>query len=323
MKDLHSILKAVSRGKMDVQKAETLIQEIFEASLGSVPAAVRKDEQVDRIKKKRTLRTAASARKTFNSSLDRLGDKIGFSALIKKSRELGRKVEFRPSQDGFDCKLSIFSSINVSPDTRVDGNIVSGSQWKDASFGKNAEVCSNHFTLSQVGGLDCQRSNFSLNEFGLTRLVGLTIHESRFENNRLSRSQISDVSISEADFTQNKLLRCEFNGVVLNASRLANSIFSSTQWIECEIDQSDIQGLRFEDCSFSECRFINCEIVSKEPILISGLRVSGRTFDGLKSPEDLLNALEIKSKHDQNTQLRHSGQPPERGGGHKRRPSRH
>jgi uncharacterized protein YjbI with pentapeptide repeats len=323
MKDLHSILKAVSRGKMEIPKAEALIQELFEATLNSDVDASREPHQADRHSRKQTGKSTSSKRDKLDSSVANFGDRIGFSALLKKSRELGRKVEFRPAQEGFDCKLSIFTSVEVSPDTRVEGNIVSGSQWKSVAFGKTAEVCSNHFTLSQVNGLNCQRSNFSLNEFGLTRLVGVTIHESRFENNRLSRSQMSDVSVSEADFTQNKLLRTEFNGLVLNASRLANSVFSSTRWNECEIDQSDIQGLRFEDCSFSECRFINCEIVSAEPALLSGLHISNRTFEGLRSPEELLAALEIKPKHDQNTGRRHSGQPAERSGGHKRRPARH
>jgi uncharacterized protein YjbI with pentapeptide repeats len=323
MKDLHSILKAVSRGKMDVSKAESLIQELFEASFDSGTEAAAVQSGAGRTARKKTVRPANKSRSKLDSSLSSLGERIGFSTLLKKSRELGRKVEFRPSQEGFDSKLSIFTAVDVSSDSRAEGNIVSGSQWKNAVFASAAELCANHFTLSQVNGLNCQRSNFSLNEFGLTRLAGLTIHESRFENNRLSRSQISDVSISEADFTNNKLLRSELSGVVLNASRFAGSVFSSTRWSETEIDQCDIQGLRFEDCSFNECKFINCEIVAAEVRLISGLHVSGRIFEGLKSVDEFLTALEIKPKHDQNTGRRASGQSHDRREGQKRRSSRH
>lgn len=323
MKDLHSILKAVARGKMEIPKAEALIQELFEASLAQSETQTPKKAHRDSESRRRSSTSSERAKSKVDFALSNLGDKIGFSSLLKKSKELGRKIEFKPSAEGFDSKLSIFSAVEVSADTRVDGNIVSGSQWKDAKFSDTAEVSSNHFTLSQVTGLSCLRSNFSFNEFGLTRLMGLTIQESRFEHNRVSRSQFNDVSVSEADFTHNRLLRTDFTGVVLNASRFANSVFSSTRWHECEFDQSDLQGLRFEDCSFIECKFINCEIVITEPKVISGLHVKGRVFDGLKSPEDLLLALELKAKPDHSTHRRHPKQSSDSVPDRKVRPRRH
>lgn len=301
MKDLHSILKAVSRGTMEIGKAETLIQELFEASVLRQGSEVEGNARRSRERARGKAETEnVKSKKVMDSALSGLGGKIGFEAFLKKSRELGRKVDFRPSHDGFDAKLSIFNSVDVSPDTTVGGNAISGSQWKSVSFGDTAEVRSNHFTISQVSRFNCQRSNFSSNEFGLTRMADVTIQESRFEDNRLSRSMLTDFSISEADFTHNRILRSEMAGIVLNASRITNSVFSSSRWIECEFDQSDLQGLRFEDCSFTECRFANCEIVATDSAPFSGLHVRGMTFEGLRSAEDLISALETKPQQEHN-----------------------
>ncbi|MEY3903635.1 MAG: hypothetical protein RL189_2941 [Pseudomonadota bacterium] len=301
MKDLHSILKAVSRGTMEIAKAETLIQELFEASVLRQGSEDEGKARRSRDKAQRTPETEnAKARKVTDSAFSGLGGKIGFEAFLKKSRELGRKVDFRPSHEGFDAKLSIFNTVEVSPDTTVEGNAISGSQWKSVAFHDTAEVRRNHFTISQVSRFNCQRSNFSVNEFGLTRMADVTIQESRFEDNRLSRSMLTDFSMSEADFTHNRMLRSEMAGVVLNASRITNSVFSSSRWTECEFDQSDLQGLRFEDCSFTECRFANCEIVATDSAPFSGLHVRGMTFEGLRSAEDLISALETKPQQEHN-----------------------
>ncbi|MFZ9520914.1 MAG: pentapeptide repeat-containing protein, partial [Silvanigrellaceae bacterium] len=308
MKDLHSILKAVSRGKMEVPRAEALIQELFEASVdhrtgdaGSGSSSRQRDKPHHR--EEGPKRKSKRAKSSIDNALASLGEKIGFDALLRKSRELGRKVEFKPAGEGFDCKLSIFSSVMVDSDTQAEANSISGSQWRDAAFREASEVRKNNFTLSQVSGLDCERSNFSSNEFGLARLSKVTIRESRFENNRLSRTQLTDVGISEADFTHNRLLRSNFSGVVLNASRLAHSVFTNCNLNECEIDQSDLQGLRFEDCNFTECRFSNCEIVDSNSRIMSGLRAHGVVFDGLKSVDELLLALEPTENKKENPPL--------------------
>lgn len=302
MKDLHSILKAVSRGKMEVPKAEALIQELFEASLNQKDDAspMQNSKHRPQTTRQASKRSGIRDKNTMDSALASLGEKIGFEAFVKKSRELGRKVEFRPTHEGFDSKLSIFMSVDVSSDSVAESNIISGSQWKGAQFKDAAEVRRNHFTISQVNGLNCQRSNFSANEFGLTRLGDVSIRESRFENNRLSRSQLIDFSISEADFTHNRLLRAEFKGVVLNASRFANSVFTATGWSECEFDQCDLQGLRFDDCTFSECRFSNCEIVSSDPRTLSGLRIKGMVFEGIGSFDEFIRVLEPHGNQDHN-----------------------
>ncbi|NBW80346.1 hypothetical protein EBR21_01200, partial [bacterium] len=180
MKDLHSILKAVSRGKMEIPRAEALIQELFEASVergtgesGAVPPSRQRGRAARQ--EQRGKSKAARSKSTIDNALASLGEKIGFDALLRKSRELGRKVEFKPADSGFDCRLSIFSSVLVDSDTQTEANSISGSQWREAAFRDSTEVRKNNFTLSQVSGLDCQRSNFSSNEFGLARLANLTI----------------------------------------------------------------------------------------------------------------------------------------------------
>jgi uncharacterized protein YjbI with pentapeptide repeats len=268
MKDLRSILKAVSRGKMDVAKAEVLIQKIFENSISNSDGAARESKPSGR-----------------------LADRIGLGTLLKKSRSWSRRVDFTPDCEGFDCNLSIFSAVEFSKDSLVEANTVSASQWRDVHFTDAAEVRKNHLTLSQVASLSCQRSNFSENEFGLARLTGLTIQESRFEENRLSRSVISDVSLSEADFTGNRLLRSELSGVVLNASRMSKLVLVSCQWSECEVDQSDLQGLRFENCSFHECRFSNCEIVADGHRTLTDLHLKGVVFEGVRSYEEFTSLI--------------------------------
>ncbi|MEN9825509.1 MAG: hypothetical protein RI953_1254 [Pseudomonadota bacterium] len=315
MKDLHSILKAVSRGKMEIPRAEALIQELFEATVErgvgeSAPASSSRQRSRSAHPAERVKSKAKRSKSSIDTALASLGEKIGFDALLRKSRELGRKVEFKPADTGFECKLSIFSSVVVDSDTQAEANSISGSQWREAAFSDASEVRKNHFTLSQVSGLVCQRSNFSSNEFGLARLSKLSVRESRFENNRVSRSQLTDVAISEADFTHNRVLRSNFTGVVLNASRLAHSVFSSCELSECEFDQSDIQGLRFEDCVFTECRFSNCEIVSSDSKIVSGLKAHGVVFDGLKSLEDLLLSLEpTENKKDHSPDSGHNPSP--------------
>lgn len=300
MKDLQSILKAVSRGKMDVARAENLIQELFEASHGiDSPEKSQLSNSIPELKG-RTFDKVAKAKNTVDSALAQLGERVRIDSILKKSSIFGRKVEFRPEHSGFDARLSIFSGIDVSEDSQAEANSVSGSQWKNARFRDMAEVRRNHFTISQISDLTCTRSNFSSNELGLARLSGVTVAESRFENNRLSRSQCVDVSLTESDFTHNKLLRSELSGVVLNASRVANVILNSSRWLECEFDQSDIQGLKFENCTFHECRFTNCELVSSDSRVLEGLKIKGRTFEGLRSVEEWLSALEHKPRQEHN-----------------------
>jgi uncharacterized protein YjbI with pentapeptide repeats len=294
MKDLHSILKAVAKGKLEVARAESLIQELFEASHGGQDAlSVRTSKRSERRSEPASSGHGVSkARQTIDAALAHWGERVGIDALVKKSKSLGKKVEFRPEHAGFDAKLSLFTEVNVSADSEVELNVVSGSQWKNTSFLDQAEVRRNHFTLSQISGLKCGRSNFSSNELGLARLSEVTIAESRFENNRLSRSQCRDFSMTESDFTHNKLLRAEISGVVLNASRIANVVLNSSRWNECEFDQSDIQGIRFEGCSFEECRFVNCELVSTPSEVLEGLKAKGQSFEGLRSVAELRAMLE-------------------------------
>lgn len=317
MKDLQSILKAVSRGKMDVTRAENLIQELFEASHGmdSGTSSAKTTARESRSLRERSRHKVETAKSTVDAALAQIGEKVGLDSLLKKSKVFGRKVEFRPEHQGFEARLSIFSGVEVSSDSQAAGNVVSGSQWKSAEFSDVSEVQRNHFTLSQLSNLKCSRSNFSSNELGLARLSDVTIVESRFENNRFSRSQCLDVSFAESDFTHNKLLRSDLSAVVLNASRIANVVLNNSKWLECEFDQSDIQGLKFENCVFDECRFTNCELVSADPMILEGLKIKGKTFEGLRTLEDWLSALEHKPRQEHNaarSKERPEGQRPHR-----------
>ncbi|NBO38907.1 hypothetical protein EBU99_10030, partial [bacterium] len=251
-----------------------------------------KEYSLNSVKDKKQKEAVMFIKQKIDSALAQLGERVGFAALMKKSKTLGSRVEFGVEHKGFEARLSVFAGVSVSSDSQTEANIISGSQWKDVSFEDMAEVRRNHFTITQVTDLTCSRSNFSANEMGLARLSNVSIAESRFENNRLSRSQCIDVSMAESDFTHNRLLRSELRGVVLNASRIANLVMSGSKWSECDFDQSDLQGLKFEGCTFTECRFVNCEIVAADSQVLSGLKVEGRTFEGLRSWEELRAALE-------------------------------
>jgi uncharacterized protein YjbI with pentapeptide repeats len=308
---------------VEVERAESLIQELFEASHGNgVEDAGRTST---RAKRRPTSQTAgrgiSKARQSFDAALAQLGERVSLDALLQKSKSLGKKVEFRPEHSGFDAKLSIFSDVEVSADSQVEANAISGSQWKNVSFLDQAEVRRNHFTISQISGLKCSRSDFSSNELGLARLADVTIAESRFENNRLSRSQCQDFSMTESDFTHNKLLRTEVSGVVLNASRIANVVLNSSRWNECEFDQSDVQGIRFEGCLFDECRFVNCELVSARSEVLEGLRVKGKSFEGLRSVAEF-KALFEHSGGEASQPTRAEGEPPKQGRRHRPHPAK-
>jgi hypothetical protein len=286
---------------MDVNRAASLIQELFEGSQKfDVEEETPSPRAAGQKRAGRGLSQVAGAKSSVDAALAQLSERVGFGTLLKRSRELSRKVEFRPEHSGFEAQLSVFSSVEVSADSVAEGNSVTGSQWKNIVFHDMAEIHRNQFTISQISNFKCMRSNFSSNELGLARLCDVTVSESRFEHNRLSRSQCLDFSLTESDFTGNKLLKSELSGVVLNASRVANLVLSGSRFQECEFDQSDIQGLKFENCSFEECRFSNCEIVAGDEAVLEGLKVKGKIFEGLRSLEDWLAALEYKPSQEHN-----------------------
>lgn len=296
MKELRTILNEVSKGRLETKRAEKMIEALYHtAEAGHAGRTLNKK----------------TGNGLFNNMLDGLGGQLNVRSLVEQSKRLIQGVERGSVHEGFHSHLSLLAQIKISEDCRAVGNSVSGSQWNQVQFNQECDARDNKFTVTQVSEFLCSRSDFSQNQFGLAKLSAITVCESRFEGNRISRTLCRDLSLTESDFTSNRLLSCEVRGVSVNGSRLSGLTLVSSQLTECEFDQSDIQGLRFEDCTFEECSFVNCEIVTDNYPVIRGVRAQGVRLEGLHSVEELIAALESRSAAGHNA-ARSSGGSRER-----------
>ncbi|MEY2987031.1 MAG: hypothetical protein RJB13_552 [Pseudomonadota bacterium] len=293
MKELRTILNDVSKGKLEAKKAEKMIEALFKAveAGGSAGSEPRK-------------RFGAVL---FNGMFEGLSGQVSVRKIVEKSREYVQGADRRLTPAGFQSHLSLLSHLDVSEDCRQSSNSVSGSQWKQVEFLQECDIRDNKFTVTQLSDFLCSRSDFSKNQFGLAKLSDVTVCESRFEGNRISRTLCCDMSLTESDFTANRLLSCEVRGLAVNGSRLSGLTLLSSQLTECEFDQSDIQGIRFEDCTFDECSFVNCEIVSDDYQVIRGMRAKGVRLNGLHSAAELVAALESPERASHNARRSSGG----------------
>lgn len=293
MKKLKSILLDVSKGNLETEVAEEMIQALFKPD-----------------KRNRSAKQSDKDSSVFAEVLAGLRAQGSVRDLYDKSKRLAR-VDWLRTPPGIEARFSLLAEVEVSPDSRIAGNSVSGSQWNDVTFNEECDAKENKFTVTQISGFQCSRSDFGLNHLGLARLTDVTLCESRFENNRISRTQCADLSITESDFTRNRLLSCQISGVAVNGSRLSGLALVGCRLSECEFDQSDIQGLRFEGCQFDECSFVNCEIVTDDYPVIENYSVRGLRIQGVRSAKELVALLESATGASHN-----AGRPT---GGHGRR----
>lgn len=311
MLELESILEAVSKGKMNVEKAKSLIEKSYmlkkqKKDFSSESFATNLQNQKE------------EPQEGFKTAFEKLKKTVNIEELLKISSNLVHQISenmphidkiqeniannfqpfgFSPNISGLDSKLSVFRAFHVSPDSVVKENQVVGSQWFGVNFSENAEVKNNKFTAVQFSELAVVRSDFCSSHFSLARLSNVTLQEARLENNKFSRTTLSDVQISESDFTENQVVKSDFSETTIRGSRFSRSLFTSTDFHDCEFDSCDIQGIEFENCKFKECVFSKLHLVMKEPIKITGCNCVGKNITGCHTAEEFLAILNT-SNHD-------------------------
>jgi uncharacterized protein YjbI with pentapeptide repeats len=314
MVELESILEAVSKGKMNVEKAKTLIEKNY----------VLKKQKKDSYSENSASHSQNHREDThegLKTAFEKLKKTVNIEELLKISSNLVHQISenmphidkiqenisnnlqpfgFSPNISGLDSKLSVFRAFHVSPDSIVKENQVVGSQWFGVNFSESAEVKNNKFTAVQFSELAVVRSDFCSSSFSLARLSNVTLQEARLENNKFSRTTLSDMSILESDFTENQVVKSDFSETTIRGSRLTRMIFMSTDFQDCEFDSCDIQGIEFENCKFKECVFSKLHLVLKEPIKISGCNCIGKNISGCHTAEEFLEILNSPNNDSRN-----------------------
>ncbi|WP_397599562.1 pentapeptide repeat-containing protein [Silvanigrella sp.] len=305
MFELNSILEAVSKGKMNVEKAKSLIEKNY------VLRKQRKENSFDNASNPNHV-NKEETQEGLKTAFEKLKKTVNIEELLKISSNLVHQISenmpqidkiqenisnnlqpfgFSPNISGLDSKLSVFRAFHVSDDSSVKENQVVGSQWFGVNFSESSEIKNNKFTAVQFSELAIIRSDFCNSNFSLARLSNVTLQEARLENNKFSRSALSDVTISESDFTENHVVKSDFSETRIHGSRLNRMIFTNVNFHDCEFEDCDIQGIEFEDCKFKECLFSKLHLSLKEPIKISGCSSIGKNFTGCHTAEEFLEIL--------------------------------
>jgi uncharacterized protein YjbI with pentapeptide repeats len=305
MLELESILEAVSKGKMNVDKAKLLIEKNY----------ILKKQKKSSFSENASFHFQNQKEETqegLKNAFEKLKKTVHIDELLKISSNFVHQISenmpqidkiqenitnnlqpfgFSPNINGLDSKLSVFRAFHVSPDSHLKDNQVVGSQWFGVNFSESAEIKNNKFTAVQFSELTVVRSDFYSSNFSLARLSNVTLHEARLENNKFSRATLSDVSILESDFTENQVLKTDLSETTIRSSRLTRMIFTNVDMQDCEFDSCDLQGIEFENCKFKECVFTKLHVILKEPIKISGCNCNGKNISGCHTVEELLEIL--------------------------------
>ena len=314
MVELESILEEVSKGKMNVEKAKTLIEKNY----------VLKKQKRDSYSENSTTHTQNPREEThegLKTAFEKLKKTVNIEELLKISSNLVHQISenmphidkiqenisnnlqpfgFSPNISGLNSRLSVFRAFHVSSDSIVKENQVVGSQWFGVNFSESAVIKNNKFTAVQFSELAVMRSDFCSSNFSLARLSNVTLQEARLENNKFSRATLSDVSISESDFTENHVVKSDFSETIIRGSRLTRMLFTSSDFQDCEFDSCDIQGIEFENCKFKECVFSKLHLILNEPIKISGCNCIGKNISGCHTAEEFLEILNSPSHDSRN-----------------------
>ena len=314
MFELNSILEAVSKGKMNVDKAKILIEKnyILKKQKKEFSNENSSSYHVNKEEPQEGLKTAFEKLKKTVNIEELLKISSHFVHQISENMPQIDKIQenitnnfqpfgFSPNISGLDSKLSVFRAFHVSEDTNVNENQIVGSQWFGVHFSENSEVKNNKFTAVQFSELSIVRSDFCNSNFSLARLSNVTMHEARLENNKFSRTALSDVTIAESDFAENHVLKSDFSETSIRRSRLSRMIFTNVNFQDCEFEDCDIQGIEIEDCKFKECLFSKLHLLLNEPYKISGYNSIGKNFSGCQTLEEfleILNSPNPESRHE-------------------------
>ncbi|WP_158997483.1 pentapeptide repeat-containing protein [Pigmentibacter ruber] len=306
MIELDSILKAVAKGKMDVEKAKLLIEKNY-----VLKKANKYKSDFDNNTNNFDAQKEES-QEGLKTAFEKLKKTVNLEELLKISSNLVQQISenmpqiekiqenissnfqpigFSPNIVGLDAKLSVFRALHVSSDSQVKDNQVVGSQWFGVDFSDHSEVRNNKFTAVQFSELAVIKTDFCLSTYSLARLSNVTLQEARLENNKFSRTTFSDVTISESDFTENQLIKSDFSELTIKTSRLTRINFNGVDFSDCEFEDCDIQGIEFENCKFKECLFTKLHLVLSQPIKISGCNCVGKNFQGCQTAEEFLELI--------------------------------
>lgn len=307
MFELDSILKAVAKGKMDVEKAKVLIEKnyVLKKEKKEFNSNVEHNSFSQETQKEDT-------QEGLKTAFEKLKKSVNLEELLKISSHLVHQISenmpqiekiqenisnnfqpfgFSPNIVGLDSKLSVFRALHVSADSLVKDNQVVGSQWFGVDFSDHSEIRNNKFTAVQFSELAVIKTDFCLSVYSLARLSNVILQEARLENNKFSRTAFSDVSISESDFTENQLIKSDFSELTIKTSRLTRVQFTNVDFSDCEFEDCDIQGIEFENCKFKECLFTKLQLVLTKPLKISGCNCVGKNFQGCQSAEEFLEII--------------------------------
>ncbi|BBH52863.1 pentapeptide repeat-containing protein [Fluviispira sanaruensis] len=301
MFDLNSILDSVANGKMNVEKAKTLIEKnyVLKKQKKGISEEFHnaKEESQEGLKNAfEKLKKSVNIDEWIKISSNLVSQISENMPQIEKIQEnLAHNLQpigFSPNISGLESKLSVFRAFHAGTDCVIKNNLVVGSQWFGVNISENSEIKNNKFTAVQFSELSIQRSDFCTSQFSLARLSNVTMHEARLENNKFSRASISDVCVKESDFTENVIIKSDFSETTISGSRLSRMSFHAVDFQDCEIESCDIQGVDFENCKFKECIFSNLTIIMDEPLKVNGRNIVGRNFSDCKNAEEFLNLLD-------------------------------
>lgn len=310
MFELDTILQAVAKGKMDINKAKVLIEKNY---------TLKKEKKTSSSSNSNGFTNDAQkedSQEGLKTAFEKLKKSVNIEELLKISSNLVQQISenmpqiekiqenisnnfqpigFSPNIVGLESKLSVFRAFHVSEDTHLKDNRVVGSQWFGVDFSDHSDIRNNKFTAVQFTELAVIKSDFSLSTYSLARLSNVVLQEARLESNKFSRTTFSDVTIMESDFTENIVAKSDFSELTIKSSRLTQLQFSSVEFSECEFEDCDIQGIEFENCKFKECLFSKLQLVLAQPMKISGCNCVGKNFQDCQSAEEFLEI--INSSH--------------------------
>lgn len=287
MHDLKSVLQSVSDGQMTTEKAKEWIEKSYINQKSEDSETQSSKSPFEKLKKTVGFDEFFKISTQF---VQQLSETI--PGMNKLQENLTSPLGFCAKVTGVESKLSIFRNIEVSKDSTVSNNLLTGSQWSGVQFTENAEIKENKFMVVQFTDIGVVRSDLCRSHFTLTRLNQTHLQEARFEFNKLTRCTFGNVSIKEADFTQNILNKCDLSHVSLTSTRLSKLMLTNTKMHGCEFSSCDIQGIEFENCDWQDCSFQRLKLVAPAGFKISNQKLVGIKLSNCQSVEEFLAAVE-------------------------------
>lgn len=287
MNDLKSVLQSVSEGQMTTEKAKEWIERTYLNKKTSDAEAQSPQSPFEKLKKSVGFDEFFKISTQF---VQQLSETI--PGMSKLQENLSTPLGFCAKVTGVESKLSIFRNIQVSADSSVADNLLTGSQWSAVQFSENAEVKENKFMVVQFSDVAVVRSDLCRSNLTLTRFNQTSLQEARFEFNKFTRCTMNNVNIKESDFTQNTLTKCDLSHVQIHSTRLSKLMLENTKIHGCEFTSCDIQGIEFENCEWQDCSFQRLKLVAPSGFKISNQKLVGMKLSNCQTIEEFLAAVD-------------------------------